>query len=113
MDTRILLHAKDALDQGFQRIIMEYKDTDVMVIAVGLLASVGEPDKEIWMKTGTFQKRKFVPIHEIQLQPDVKKNIAFYALTGCDSTSQFSGKGKKRARKIFLEHPHLLDRLGE
>lgn len=34
---------------------------------------------------------------------------AFHALTGCDTTSQFSGLGKKFCWKIYLSHYELLE----
>jgi hypothetical protein len=37
--------------------------------------------------------------------------VAFHAITGCDTVSQFSGIGKKTAWKVFL-HAELLDNLG-
>ncbi|KAL8561204.1 hypothetical protein ACOMHN_029275 [Nucella lapillus] len=38
--------------------------------------------------------------------------LAFHAITGSDSTSQFAGIGKKSAWNVFLDNPHLLQRLG-
>ena len=38
--------------------------------------------------------------------------LAFHALTGSDTTSQFMGIGKRTAWKVFLNYPQLLSRLG-
>ena len=38
--------------------------------------------------------------------------IAFHAVTGCDVTSQFSGKGKRTCWKVFLKKPELLHAIG-
>ena len=34
-----------------------------------------------------------------------------HALSGCDSTSAFSGIGKKRWFKVALQHPEIIERL--
>jgi hypothetical protein len=34
--------------------------------------------------------------------------MEFHAVTGCDTTSQFSGKGKRNCWKVFLKEPDLL-----
>ena len=53
---------------------------------------------EIWFKTGTKEKVRFIPLHEISSflgQELTLTLLAFHAITGCDSTSCFKGKGKK------------------
>lgn len=37
---------------------------------------------------------------------------AFHALTGCDTTSQFTGLGKRSCWKVFLTNCKLLEQLG-
>ena len=92
-DTRIPLHAKDALEQGFEKIIINCKDTDVLVMATELLPG---STSEIWMRAGTLKNTKNIPVHLIDIPSEVKQNLMlFHALTGCDSTSQFSGKVKR------------------
>jgi len=39
--------------------------------------------------------------------------LAFYAITGSDTTSQFYGVGKASAWKVFEDAPDLLEHLGE
>ena len=39
--------------------------------------------------------------------------MAFHALMGCETTSQFSGIGKKSAWAVFVKHHDLLKYLGE
>ena len=59
---------------------------------------------------------RYIPIHDIAstLSDDILSSlIAFHCLTGCYTTSQFSGIGKKRARKTFTEYAHLLAGLGK
>ena len=41
------------------------------------------------------------------------RSLAFHAITGCDTTSQFYGVGKASAWKVFEDAPDLLEHLGE
>ena len=67
------------------------------------------------MKCGTKQKPRFTAIHAITLPENIRKNmLQFHALTGCDSTSQFTGIGKRSAWGIFCNNNNseLLYELG-
>ncbi|KAL8603208.1 hypothetical protein ACOMHN_025223 [Nucella lapillus] len=65
------------------------------------------------MQTGTPRKKHFVPVHQINITDQQRESLlAFHAITGSDSTSQFAGNGKKSAWIVFLDNPHLLQRLG-
>ena len=92
-ETRIFLHAKDALACGYQHMVISCQDTDVLALA---LAHRSELSPEIWIHSGTSKHPNYIPVHLINLAPSVIDNIiAFHAVTGCDVTSQFSGKGKR------------------
>ena len=64
MKRRILLHAKDALMHGFERVtvVVVCKDTDVLVL---LLHFKHQLSREIWFMSGTKKDPKHVPIHEM------------------------------------------------
>ena len=51
-DTRIILHAKEASDQGYERLVVRCKYTDVLVL---LTFISNELCQEIWMQTGSFK----------------------------------------------------------
>ena len=77
----------------------------------GLTQSLSE---EVWMRAGTCKKPRFIKVHEISLSNDIINGLlAFHAITGCDTTSQFTGIGKKSAWKVYQQFPHLLHQLGE
>ena len=64
------------------------------------------------MDTGTKNKPKFIPVHEVRvsLPGNILYNLlTFHALTGCDSTSHFSGHGKKPTWSVYASQPKLLD----
>ncbi len=109
-DTRIILHARDATLQGYQRCVLQCRDTDVLVVALGLRDHLSP---EVWFSSGLKSKRPFIPIHHISLPEDqIQTIIAFHALTGCDTVSQFAGIGKKTALKVFTEESACLQKMG-
>ena len=85
-DTRMILHAYDAARCGFQRIVINSRDTDVIV----LLMYYSDIAQEVWMRAETSKKPNNIPLHNITLSIGQRRSLpAFHALTGCDSTSQF------------------------
>lgn len=104
-DTRLLLHAADVQESGFHRTVISSPDTDVLVLLVHF-CHVLTP--EVWMRT----KRNNIAVHNINLPTQVSRSLpAFHAFSGCDTTSQFAGHGKKGAWKLFSERPHLLEQI--
>jgi len=67
------------------------------------------------MFPGTFRRKQYVPVHKITLPEEKRKSLlAFDAITGCNTTSQFVGIGKQKAWKAFDGRSlELLERLGE
>lgn len=111
-DTRLILHACEAVTNGYERVLVMCRDTDVMLLLIHFLSS---KPVETWMISGTAMKRKCYPVHIIArtLAEPVKDNLlSFHALTGCDTTSSFSGHGKKSCWKIFEKHPQLVNGIG-
>ena len=60
--TRIILHAKEASEQGYPQVIVVSRDTDVLVL---LLAHQPKLSHFLWMNTGTPKKQHFIPLHSI------------------------------------------------
>ena len=111
-DTRIILHTLEAASQGFRKVEVLCRDTDVLLM---LIHFCGNIDLQVWMVSGTAKQRKCYPVHQIaeKLSPPIIENIlGFHALTGCDTTSSFSGFGKKKCWKVFVEKPNLLSGIG-
>jgi hypothetical protein len=70
--------------------------------------------REVWMSSGTAKLPNFIPVHEIELPAPIMDNLmAYHAMTGCDTTSQFAGKGKKTSWKVFMQEPELLKGIGD
>ena len=110
-DTRLILHAKEATDVGYNRTVIQCRDTDVLVLAVGHRKHL---PSEVWMSCGTSQKPKYMPVHAIDYPPLTMDNvIAYHSVSGCDTTSQLSGKPKRRTWKVYEKEPGLLTQFGE
>lgn len=115
-DTRLLLHAKHAATTH-PRIVIQSPDTDVAVLSIAHFEDLR--CQELWFKTGVKDRQRYIPVHAIQSslgQPLCKCLPSFHALTGCDSTSAFSGIGKKKAWKVLLKKEQIqrdLSCLGE
>ena len=61
--------------------------------------------KDLWFRRGVKDRLRFLPVHDVcqNLSNRVLKALlAFHALTGCDTTSAFSGIGKKKPWNVFI-----------
>ena len=64
------------------------------------------------MNAGTSKKPRCIPVHIIRdsISPLLVRNIlAYHAITGSDSTSQFSGHGKLSTWQRYKSDPSVLD----
>ena len=111
-DTRIFLHLAHAAEHGHAKAYVRTVDSDVVVLAVRCFESLGL--SELWMGFGTYKKYRDIPIHTIGSNIGPLKSLAlplFHSLTGCDTTSQFLGCGKKTAWTACSSMPELTDTL--
>jgi hypothetical protein len=113
-DTRMLLHAADAVQQGDQKILLRTVDTDVLVLAVAVfhhLSSIRpEEQLEMWVAFGTGINLRYIPAHSITstLGEERSKALpAFHAFTGCDTVSCFAGRAKKTAMEAWKAYPDV------
>ena len=95
-DIRLLPHAKQAVENGTEKMVILSNDTDVMVgfiyhcqnlINIGL--------KELWMRGGVGKTTRLIPIHTSvnNLGSSLCKQIpAMHCLTGHDANSKFGTK---------------------
>ena len=112
-DTRMLLHAADAVQCGYSKILLRTVDTDVVVLAIAFVEQLQELQDdfkmiEIWVGFGTGTHFRYIAAHEIArtLKPQVSRALPFFhAFTGCDSVSCFYGKGKKTAMDTWNRFP--------
>ena len=94
-DTRLILHCIHA---QMETLVVSARDTDVLLL---LLAHYDRIQcKRLYMKAGRSKAPKYLPVHEIHMllsADQVDTLLAFHAVTGCDSVSQFSGHSKKNS----------------
>ena len=76
-----------------ETIVVAVRDTDVLLILLAHYERTGRT--RLCMQAGTLNAPKYFPVHEIRmlLSIDLADTLlAFHAITGYDSVSQFSGK---------------------
>ena len=111
-DSRICIHVQDALQKGAHNILVSTVDTDVIVILVGAYFTFYDkfPDVNIYVGFGTGKYFKYYNINNIcqNLGSATSRALPFFhAFTGCDTTSQFLGKGKKSAWDSWISYPEV------
>ena len=115
-DTRMFLHADHASRNGHQHIAIKSSDTDVEVLACYYQAFI---PAEMTLISGTRNRSRIVSIPHVcaKLGPEICQVLpSLHAMTGCDSVSAFSSKGKKKALGIVQSNPGLrrvVSNLGE
>ena len=109
-DTRLVLHAYYASQSGYRKILIRTVDTDVVVLAVSRVQDLSV--NEIWIAIGTGKNFRYLPVHSIaeQLGPQRSKALRmFHSITGCDTVSFFSGRGKTSAWDVRNVFPQITD----
>ena len=106
-DVRLILHADHASQNGHHIVYIRSIDTDVEILSLFHQHSI---QARIMLVTGTRKRQHVVDIQSLagRLGIDVCNAIAgLHAFTGCDSTSAFSGKGKKLALDLIQNDNNL------
>ena len=62
-DTRLLLHARDAVQKGYRRLCIRTVDTDVVILAIAMFSQINSD--ELWLAFGIKLHFRYMPIHEI------------------------------------------------
>ena len=81
-------------------------DTDIVVILVGVFCDLAKinPELDLWVAFGTGKNYTHYTINAICSQLGESKSRSlpvFHALSGCDTTSAFKGKGKKSFWQVW------------
>ncbi|KAG7178072.1 hypothetical protein Hamer_G003830 [Homarus americanus] len=109
-DTRMMVHAADALECGHWRILIRTVDTDVVILAVALANERSEVLDELWLIFGTGKNRRYIAAHQIAkaLRPEKSRALpVFHAIMGCDTVSAFTGHSKKAAWATWNAFPEV------
>ena len=109
-DTRLLLHAADAGKCGFEKVMLQTVDTDVVVLAIATFHDLAL--SEIWIAFGVGKHLRYVPVHVIASsigQQKSKALLAFHSFSGCDQTSSFASIGKKTAWEAWAIYDEVTE----
>ena len=101
-DTRLILHVFDGCRKGYKKLTIVGSDTDIVVIALYHFYDLDV--NELWIEYGVSKNKRWLPIHEYAkcLGEEICRALPFwYVITGCDTVSAFSGRGKKTAWDIW------------
>ena len=108
-DTRMILHC---IHTPVKTVVVSAQDTDVLLLLVAHYDRIG--CSNAYLKAGSSKNPQYIPVHDIQkaiTDSQVDTLLAFHAITRCDSVSQFSGHGKKKAWQVFQQHHYDLSDL--
>ena len=109
-DTRIFLRVVASAADGHRQVMIRTTDSDVVVLGVSTCVAHGQKIDELWIAFGIRRSYRYIPVHLIAQDLGLPKAMAlpaFHALTGCDTTSAFFGKGKKTAWSVWQSLPEL------
>jgi len=94
-DTRLLLHVKDAVNEGYTNVSIRTVDTDVLVLAVTAAQCLNIA--ELWVAFGAGKSFRYLAAHEMARALCVEKCkelSMLHCFAGSDKESSFGGKGK-------------------
>ena len=102
----------DALHNGAHNILVSTVDSDVIVLLVSVYYQLQAvlSDFNVWVGCGAGNHFTYYDISLIcQTLGDQKSRALpfFHAFTGCNTTSQFLGKGKKSAWESWKAYPEV------
>ena len=96
-DSRMLLHAWHAYQQGYRSVIIHATDTDVVVLAIAMASVMN--GCELYLAFGHGKTFRHIAAHAIatHIGPECSWGLLFmHAVSGCDTVSAISGIGKKK-----------------
>ncbi|KAG7158128.1 hypothetical protein Hamer_G001019, partial [Homarus americanus] len=92
-DTRMMVHAADALECGHRRVLIRHVDTDVVILAITLANERSEVLDELWLTFGIGKNRRYKAAHQTAkaLGPEKSRALpVFHAIAGCDTVSAWA-----------------------
>ncbi|XP_061915901.1 uncharacterized protein LOC133658193 [Entelurus aequoreus] len=106
-DTRVFLHAQHAA-QEHQTVVIKSPDTDVAVIAVSLQRAL---QCSLYFFTGVGNRTRIIDVAKVAAalgNSVCSALIGIHTFTGCDSTSAFHGKGKRKTFSLACQKDEYL-----
>ena len=110
-DTRIILHAKSACRNGYERVIVSCRDTDVLVLLTHFAVQLTQ---EMWMRAGMRQQMRYIAVHVIELSQRYSRT-PYHTMRLQDVILSLSVNSEDKGKttwKVFEKHSALLNDLG-
>ena len=107
-DTKVILHCHHAISNSEGSVILRSPsgDTDILVIAVGLIHSA----EIVYIDYGNGKNRKGLWLNDITLSAQLKKAlIGFHSFTGNDYASSFFRRGKSVCWNAMRKESKFID----
>lgn len=109
-DTKMFLCAAYASQLGFDSVNIITVDSDVAILSLHFQPKL---DVEIYLQMGTGFRERIYQVGSNDLSLEVLDALpSIHALSGCDSTSAFSGIGKKKIYKTVTKEKTFLKAAG-
>ncbi len=112
-DTRLLFHAMNAVQNGATNLLIVSPDTDVAILAIAHAATLSVPVSVSLGREGRARIINASAVASCLGSQTCAAILGLHALTGCDSTSAFYGKGKKKCFQRMLEDEDMKEVLGK
>ncbi len=110
-DSRMFLHINHAVEVlDIKRFVLWSIDSDVAAMCPRFCKELAI--EELHFKTGVGHRKRYIPMHTVaeEIGVDMSQILpTVHALSGCDSTSAFSGVGKRKWISCVADHPHLIN----
>ena len=110
-DTKIIVHVKHCLLNGFRNIIVKTIDTDVVTLLQAHLSLLDSP-YEIEVDFNFGKDGKFYKINDICSRITPEQQLAlllFFTFTSCDITSSFFDISKSTWWNVWCQNPYITE----
>ena len=97
-DTRLLLHAKHAAQEGYEAVAVMSEDKDVFVLLLNFSSII---NTRLYLKCSSRTRTRHQRSSSENQARDMRGTDWLHSFTGCDSVSAFAGKGKIGVLKIL------------
>lgn len=118
-DTKIVMHVCRNNVIEPTNILIKASDTDILIIMLGNMSKISNPNHTIFMQLGIGNSTRIVNVTSMykKLGDDVSKSLpGLHAFTGCDFIPAFYRKGKRKGFKKILsssQYQSAFIKLGE
>ena len=108
-DTKIIVHVKYCLLNGFRNIVVKTVDTDVVTLLLAHLSLLDSP-YEIEVDFNFGKDRRLYKINDIcsRITPEQQLALSFFfTFTGCDIASSFFDISKSTWWHVWCQNPYI------